>query len=375
MQHRSRNLVTALLAASVLALAGFTGTALAHGPGHPGPGFPGTSAKPLPSGWAWPSDDIHTAKPPVAVPSKKPDPSKKPEPAGSPKQPGTLCVPVVTPTGTAAPTGVAAGADDKIVGFMHAAMPDTQFAWMKLSPGLQKRFDADLKKVACTVDLLRAALDKQITSRVAHLQVLDTQVGKSGLGASDQAVVTGEINSLIADLKALKVKVDAETTLADLQADLVTLGGKTATYNTVGTWVRLIVGAENVIATGPKLVTLENKVAADIAAAPDSPEKIDAQTFLADMKTSADAAQALAAPLPATLLAITPAQLANGSAKTTLDSVRKTLATAQWDVSLARWAAFWAERELKEGAPKATSTPVVTPAPTMTPAPTATPTV
>jgi len=131
-------------------------------------------------------------------------------------------------------------------------------------------------------------------------------------------------------------------------------------------WARLILGAEKTIAAGPDLIALENTIAGQIAAAPQGPETTDAQTYLDRMKQAVTDGETLAGPLQATLLAITPAQLASGAADATLAKVNMDLLHAMWDLQLARMDAARAQREIKEA--------TATPKPTMTPTPAATPT-
>lgn len=365
MQHRTRNVLTALLASCLLAAVGFSGAVVAHDPNHGQPGIPGTSAKPLPSGWAWPSDLKTQA--PKKTPDK-PDPAKshQPEPTKAPKPtptctptPGSSAAPVPPAAPTSAPAAV--GLKDKQLGFKGELD--------KLTSDLRGRFNDTWTKAYCQIDPLRALLDKQISERVSSLQALITKTGKSGLGASDQAVVDSELNSLIADLKALKGKVDAETTLGGLQADLQTFNAETKLYRSVTQWVQLLVGAEKLIASEPDLAALQSKVAAEVAAAPAGPETADAQLYLNNMNLAIAAGSSLVAPLPAALLAITPAQFADGSADATLTSARATLLRATWDFQLARWAAHWAEHEVTEAKapPKPTATPTATAMPTATP--------
>lgn len=355
MQHRSRNVIAALLASSMLALAGLSGVA-AHAPG--GPGFPGSSAKPLPSGWAWPTDlKTHAVKSHAPAPAKSPQPSKTPK-----------VVPPIdcTSTSTSSPTPTAsATASAAVAATLKDKLPGMGAAWDKRMGAFRDHFNANMKKMFCATVPLRKTLDGQITHRISALQGLEKQVGKSALSASNVATVDGVLNALIADLKALKTKVDAETTLAALQADYHTLANKASVYNLSSLWVQEIVGAEKVIAAGPGLITLENKVAAEIAAAPAGSETADAQLYLDDMKLAVTEGEAFAAPLPAILLAITSGQLADGSAKATLTSTKATLFLAMWDIQLAHRSAQWAEHEIKEV--------MATPKPTAT-APTATPT-
>ena len=360
MQHRTRNVLTAIVASCLLAAVGFSSVVAAHGPNGGHPGFPGSSAKPLPSGWAWPSD-LPTQKPHDPLKTQDPAKTTKSEPVKTTKPPLT-CTPV--PTATTAPTTAptSAPAAVQLTGKQLSFKGDLD----KLTGDLRGRFNDTWPKVFCQIDPLRTLLDKQISGRVSSVQDLIAKVGKSGLGASDQATIDGELNSLITDLNALKAKVDGETTLAGLQADLQTFNAEATLFRTVTQWTELIVGAQKLIASEPDLATLQAKVAAEVAGAPAGPETADAQLYLKNMNLAIVAGTSLVAPLPALLLAITPAHLADGSAAATLTSARATLFHASWDFQLARWAAHWAEHEVKEATappaasstPKATATPV-----------------
>jgi hypothetical protein len=354
MQHRSRNLLAALIASGLIAVAGFSGTVAAHDPGRGGdpghPGHPGTSANPLPSGWAWPSD-LKTA----AVKSHAPNNTEKPEPSKSPHPtPALTCSPTSTSSQTPAPSAGTAALDGK---------SRFQDMWDKTVADWHDHYNAVWAKDFCAIDPLRKTLDNEIASRTRELQGLVGQIGKSGLSSAGQATADTELNSLIADLAALKTKVDAETTLAALQADYQTLAGKAHLYLAVEQWARLLVGSQKLIAAGPDLTTLETKIAAEIAAAPAVPETADAQIYLNNMKLAVTDGEALAAPLPAALLAITPSQLADGSAAAMLASINVTFTRASWDLQLARWSATWAEHEINEATatPKPTQTATATP--------------
>ncbi len=378
MQHRTRNVLTAVLASCLLAAVGFSGTVAARDPNGGHPGNPGTSAKPLPSGWAWPSD-LKTQKPHDPQKTEKPEKPDKPDKPDKAEKhdpdktnkPILSCTPTSGSSATPAPSAASSAVSGTAAVLLNGKLPGFKGDWDKLATDLRGRFNAEWLNNFCQIDPLRAALDKQIAGRISSLQELIDKVGKSGLGASDQATVDGELNSLIADLKALKTKVDAETTLAALQADFQTLNSKSHLYRSVTQWVQLLVGAEKLIASEPDLATLQSKVAAEVAAAPAGPETADAQIYLNDLKLALADGTSLVAPLPAKLLAITPAQLADGSADAVLAAAKVTLFHAAWDFQLARWAGHWAENEIKEATATPKSTPVATP--TATPAATATP--
>ena len=368
MTRSSMKVAAALLAAMLLALAGLSGVA-AHGPGgDPGhPGFPGTSARPLPSGWAWPSD-----LPSHAVKTFKPEPSKSPLPTHSPKTPKVKppvdCTPVVIPTASTAAvtTGFKTSAfgkgKDEALGLA---------VWNQRMGLLKAHFDAGLRAFYCAPLPLQKVLDGQISSRIKTIQAWVKEIGGTGLSSTDKATVDAELNGLISDLQTFKTKVDGETTLAGLQADYQTFKTMGGEYRVVQLWVEDIVGAERLISSEPGLVALETTIASGIAGAPAGPETDDAQLFLNDMKLGLTTGEAIVTPLPGELLAITSGELADGSATSTLTSVKMQLSLANWYFKLAHWAAKWAQQEIKDATatPKLTATPVVTP----TPVPTATP--
>ena len=368
MAMRSRNALAAILAAGVLVV-GTLSTVSAHDPGHQP--FPGGSAKPLPSGWAWPSD-MHTPK--VRVPDKS-HPVKSPEPTSSHAPKLLQCpTPGTSPTPTPTPTPTGAGAAS-IQGGFDFGNPG---AWS--STGIGRFTMAWLGKVNavwsrdfCDAANLRKLLDASINQKTSSLQSLVTKVGKSGLASADQATIDGALNALVDDLTALKSKVDAETALDALQADWKTLQSKGAAINNAGKWVRNILAAQSVVAAGPKLTALENQIAAAIAAATPSREVSDAQLFLEDMDLAAASAQSVAGQALTALLALAPADVESGAAQTALNEASLKVFLASWDLRLARFAGSLAQHELKE-ASMPTPTPKPTPTPTPTPVPTPTPT-
>jgi len=96
------------------------------------------------------------------------------------------------------------------------------------------------------------------------------------------------------------------------------------------------------------------------------------------MKTKLAAAEALAGPLPAALLALTPAQLQAGKGDPTMAKIQFDV----WQASFDRWKASFDSRVVQwilAGKPDSddhhgkSPAPSKTPAPSITPAPTATP--
>ena len=326
----TRKHVAAALAVALLAIAGISGSVAAFGPGdghHAGD--PSASARPT---WA----------------PRSFDPGKTPRSKSSTTP---RAVPSITCTTTSNPTaGASVAPKDGAT---------TRDRWTLFVRSWRSHISPESLQQYCSVEPLRLDLDRQIGSRIGALQRLETTVGAApGLSSSDVAAIDGELNSLIAGLTALRTKVDSETTLAALQADVATLRTEGSVFRDVKYWAGLIVGAEKVIAAGPGLVALENTLATQIAAAPPGPETEEAKALLAAMTKSVTDAENLAAPLPATLLALTPAQLESGAADVALWQANRSLFRATWDLQWARAAAAHATRELQKAnaTPKPSST-------------------
>lgn len=356
MKHSSRNTLAALLAAGLIVVAG-SSTAMAHGggPGVGDPGFkPGSSAKPsLPSHPAMPSFSFQ-----VHVPFT---------PGGPGWLKGSICetAPTASPTATVAATATSAPTDADLNEAKSAVAHGMGLGgdWPAITGHWTPAALKALSQNLCTVDGLKTALDNEIARREKALAGLVTYVGKvTILPTADAAKLTSEINSLTADLQSLKTKVDAATTVADLQADMKLLQANLTVYRTVWTWVHLVAGAEYSAAAGTTFDKVTAKIADEIATAKGlGKDTTAAQTLLDAMNTAIAKGVSAATPVPATLLALTPAQLADGSAAPVLTSARATLFTAWQSFWTARMDAHKALDALKDLLPKPTPKPTATP--------------
>jgi hypothetical protein len=365
MKHRNRNTLAALLAAGLLVLSAAGSTALAHGPGGwGGPGFgnhdPGKAhSSGAPTQKAKPSNDIKVPGPTWHLPTAG-DCAKVPTPSSSP-----------TPSASTGATADKATSNGKGGGF--------GLAMSKIADSWGRVLDATVKAQLCSVQGIQTSGDKKIASLIKSLQALDVRVGKiTGLTSSDQTMLTGEIDGLVGDLNALKTKLDAETTLAGAQADLVTLSGDGKYARSIGSQVRLIDFAENAIGQGTKLSAVSTTLAGQIAAAPSGIDTAGAQTYLTDMNSKVAAAETLAGPVPALLLALTPAQVQAGKSDPTLAKAGMDLWQASFDLWKARqdgrivtW--ILAGKPDSDGHKDKSPSPSITPVPSPTAAPTAIP--
>jgi hypothetical protein len=355
-----------LLAAGLLVVAG-SSTALAHGGGFgvggPG-GWPISTDKAHPSMPSLPAKPSHAAKPSFSLPQHST--------LGAGWLKGSICAtpPTAgsTPSATATASPAVAGANKVDMKFAVANGFGLGGYW----PGLPGYWSpgqiSSLRQSLCTVDGLKTALDNQIAGREKALAGLTSWIAAAKvLPAADAAKLNAEISSLTADLQTLKTAVDSATTLADLQADMKTLQADCVVYRTVWTWVHLVVGAEYSSAAGPLFDTITAKITDEIATANGlGKDTTEAQTLLDAMKAAVASAESLTTPLSATLLALTPSQLADGSAMPVLTSARMTLFNAWKDLWTARMDAHKALKALADLLPKATPAPTATPTSTPT---------
>lgn len=300
MQIRRRTSMAIMLAVGLMLVAGLSSTVMAHGDKNPG-------NHPKPTKVAKVQPKTH-------------------------KLPDCKLAPVVAPTPTAAPAATPVALDDEpgVAGMAKLASKS------KTQSGMWGQFKGKALKVACSIEGLRTAAEKRADNYVRSLTRLLTKVNKStALSADQKAQLAGELNGLIAKINGIKAKIHAETTLEGLQADLVQLNAAFKSYRPVVKQVNLVMAAAGVAVAGAKFDPLVVQLEAFIAAAPDGAAKTQAQALLADLKAKVAAAEALAAPIPAALLAYTPDQLISGAGAQALKDASAALKTASKDLHAA----------------------------------------
>jgi hypothetical protein len=186
-------------------------------------------------------------------------------------------------------------------------------------------------KAGATVDTLRALGNCEIARRLTTLDALSAKVTASKrLSTADAATLQGVISSAKSGLAALKTAIDTETDLTALKADVAKVATDFRVYVLVARQVNLVNAADGVLAAQAKFATINTKLAERIATAKAAgKDTAAAETALAAMNTSVANAIALAQPLPAQLLALTPAQFNAGTAGPILDSARTKLGQAR----------------------------------------------
>jgi hypothetical protein len=190
---------------------------------------------------------------------------------------------------------------------------------------------------AGSVAALRAFGDCEINRRLVTLTALSGAVGGSkGMTASDRAALRSQIATVRAGLTTLKGRIDGPSTIAALKLDIVAIASKFRVYVLFVPKVNLIRAADDVTALQPHFAAISADLAARIATAQGNGKDVTAaQAALADMNSKVAAAAALAGPIPARLLRLTPAQFDSGAASPILTSARTAILAAGADMKLA----------------------------------------
>lgn len=190
---------------------------------------------------------------------------------------------------------------------------------------------ATAARTASTVESLRAFGDCEINRRFTTLTDLSARITASKVMTSAHAAtLQSEISSTRAGLTSLKAKIDSETVIAALKADIVKIATDYRVYVLVVPQVNLVNGADGVLAAGPKFADINTRLSARIAAAKAAgKDTTAAQASLDAMNAAVRKAVGLATPLPAALLPLTPAQYNGGTAGPILASARAALGQAR----------------------------------------------
>ena len=296
-RHPSRYLAAGLLATGLLVLSAATVMA------HQGPGGPGH----------WPP----------LMPSAKASSSHGPVASHSPRIKSIDC----TTLPTAAPSNGTTA--DSIQGGKIVRNP-VPWGW-RMGDGWLKDLDPARLK-ACLPKTLVKGVDTRIADLVATLGDARKLVpGIAGLDAAGQATLDAEIDATVADLQALKARIDAETNGAT-NAELKSLQTESIVVRAIVLQVRLIKLDEATLAKLPDLRARATDLAARIATAPAGANTDAARKLLDDMNARIADADKLVGPLPATLLGLTQAQLQAGKADPVLGAAAKASWTGSFDV-------------------------------------------
>ena len=187
------------------------------------------------------------------------------------------------------------------------------------------------------VEALRAWGNCEINRRFVTLTALSTAITASKvMTPSDAAALQAEISSTRSGLTSLKAAIDSETVVLTLKADIVKIATDYRVYLLVVPQVHLVNGADGILATQARFSDLNTKLSARIAAAKAAgKDTTTAQADLDAMNAAVSKAVGLATPLPAALLALTPAQYNGGTAGPVLSNARAAIVSARDDLKSA----------------------------------------
>jgi len=208
---------------------------------------------------------------------------------------------------------------------------------------------AAVKAAPASVDALRAFGDCEINRRLNDLGMLASKIGGSKvLTSSDKAALAAIVSAEQSGLAGLKTTIDSETDIKALRADIVKIATDFRECVLVMPQVNLVSAADGVLAAQAKFSQIDSALQKRIDAAKAAGKDVAAaQAALDAMNASVTAAVNLATPLPAPLLALTPAQYNAGTAGPIIASARTALGHARDDLKSAATSAKAARGALK----------------------------
>ena len=182
-----------------------------------------------------------------------------------------------------------------------------------------------------TVAALRAFGDCEVARRTTTLGELTATIDASKvLTAAHKSTLASEVGATAAGLATLKASIDAAATPAVLKLRIVEIATTFRVYDLVVPQVMLTNAADGIVAMGPLFAGISTGLAGRISSAQAAGKNtIAAQAALDAMNVATATADASASPLPAGLLALTPAQFNAGTAGPVLRSARASVVSAR----------------------------------------------
>ena len=193
-------------------------------------------------------------------------------------------------------------------------------------------------KAGASIATLRAFGDCEIARRDSTLDKLASKIsGSKVLTSSDASALSSEVASTRSGLAALKATIDAETSPATLKVEVRRIATDYRVYLLVVPQVNLVNGADGVAAAKAAFDKVSANLTARIASAKAAgKDTTAAQADLDAMNAAVAQAVGLAAPVPAALLPLTPAQYNGGTAGPAIKSAGAALVQARGLLKSAR---------------------------------------
>lgn len=183
---------------------------------------------------------------------------------------------------------------------------------------------------------LRTRADKEITRRVTALSEIGTRIGTLKHLTEDQKnTFSSEAREQITDLNNLKAKIDSDTDLATLQADVKSIVVSYRIFSLYLPKLRILIASDQMQIASDALSGIATKLASRIQL--DKSSRSDVKvltTALTDMQTKIADAKIQAQKASSTVLAIKPSDYPGN--KTTLENAYAMLQIGKKDLVAAR---------------------------------------
>jgi chromosome segregation ATPase len=154
---------------------------------------------------------------------------------------------------------------------------------MSVSPAFAA---TDSTKTVQTVASLQTKADAKITKSTSDLSKYLTRVqAMKKLSSTELATITGQLQAQLSSLASSKAKIDADTTVADVRADIKSLTAAHATFALTLSQDRLLTSTDKISTIIPQMTTVEAKLQTRITAAQTAGKDVtSAQASLTDMQ-------------------------------------------------------------------------------------------
>lgn len=183
---------------------------------------------------------------------------------------------------------------------------------------------------------LRKRADQEITRRVTSLTELITRInGLKKLSQTNKTDLTNMVKAEITGLNTLKTKIDADTDLATLRADVKSIVQSYRVYAFFIPQIRILSAADLMSQSADSLTVLANKLESLIGKSGATGATLTSlQTYLSDMKARIKEANDTYQAVETEVLALTPAGYPAN--KTTLEDARAKFKTGSKALKTAR---------------------------------------
>jgi len=148
----------------------------------------------------------------------------------------------------------------------------------------------------------------EIDRRLTALNGLITKISSATkLSAASRASLVSEVNTEITDLTALRVKLNAETTISAAAADVTSMVTEYRVYALIMPKVALVKTADDQLAAEAKLTALATKISTRLTQAQTAGKNVATlSVMLTDMQAKVAAAQTISTKVETSVLALLP---------------------------------------------------------------------